>query len=328
MQQAIYVLTSLAPAAGLFVLALLVRHPRFRFLKLAPILQTNLLLFNLIFLPYLFIRHMEVFQPARLYTDPALGLLEAWSLQKFLKLAWLYSLLDIASRLLQAGWFSRFRKIFGIASLILAALFLAGLGLYYQTGRTIGMRLLIETVDSSYQVIGLFTAICLSFLPRRWKLSPQRTVILSFGQYNLGIRSVSAFSWLLPWTGIPAALEISSLISAFIGIFYNLFFGYWALQYTRVFYEERKQAVLSEGKLEAFATSHGLSRRELEVLRLLADGKSNKEIAGQLCISLATVKDHIYNMFQKTGGKNRTDMVQKALQYTVEAAGATPPSEE
>lgn len=48
-----------------------------------------------------------------------------------------------------------------------------------------------------------------------------------------------------------------------------------------------------------------LSRRELEVLRLAADGLSNKEIGVQLCITEGTVKNHVHNALAKLGMENR-----------------------
>lgn len=55
-----------------------------------------------------------------------------------------------------------------------------------------------------------------------------------------------------------------------------------------------------------------LSDREREVLRLLADGLSNKEIAARLIISLATVKTHIANIYQKLDAASRTQAVARA----------------
>jgi DNA-binding CsgD family transcriptional regulator/pimeloyl-ACP methyl ester carboxylesterase len=53
------------------------------------------------------------------------------------------------------------------------------------------------------------------------------------------------------------------------------------------------------------ASQSVLSEREVEVLRLLAAGKSNQEIAEQLVLSLHTVRRHVANIFDKTGVANR-----------------------
>jgi len=55
-----------------------------------------------------------------------------------------------------------------------------------------------------------------------------------------------------------------------------------------------------------------LSKRELEILGLLAQGHSNQEIAAKLFVSLSTVKTHIQNLFEKLDVKRRTQAVEKA----------------
>jgi DNA-binding CsgD family transcriptional regulator len=61
--------------------------------------------------------------------------------------------------------------------------------------------------------------------------------------------------------------------------------------------------------------SHGLSARELEVLRLVASGKSNREIAGSLVISEHTVARHMQNIFTKLGVTSRTAAVAFAFEH-------------
>jgi DNA-binding NarL/FixJ family response regulator len=51
----------------------------------------------------------------------------------------------------------------------------------------------------------------------------------------------------------------------------------------------------------------GLSQREVEVLRCIAAGKSNREIAKTLCISSNTVANHVRNILTKTSTANRTE---------------------
>jgi len=51
-----------------------------------------------------------------------------------------------------------------------------------------------------------------------------------------------------------------------------------------------------------------ITKREMEVIELICQGKTNKEIADLLFISIETVKDHNYKIFQKTGVKNRIQL--------------------
>ncbi|MBI4310719.1 MAG: response regulator transcription factor [Chloroflexi bacterium] len=62
---------------------------------------------------------------------------------------------------------------------------------------------------------------------------------------------------------------------------------------------------------------YGLSEREVEVLRLMAKGASNKEISASLSISASTVKNHISNIFGKLGVNDRTQAVALALQKEI-----------
>jgi len=56
-----------------------------------------------------------------------------------------------------------------------------------------------------------------------------------------------------------------------------------------------------------------LNQRELEILRLIAKGMSNKEIAGELIISERTVQTHLVNIFRKWGVNSRTQAVLNGL---------------
>ena len=57
-----------------------------------------------------------------------------------------------------------------------------------------------------------------------------------------------------------------------------------------------------------------LSQRELEVLRLVAEGLSNREIAERLVVAIGTVKVHIHNICGKLGVQNRTQAILRARQ--------------
>jgi len=69
--------------------------------------------------------------------------------------------------------------------------------------------------------------------------------------------------------------------------------------------------------MEAFAASASndaplLSGREREILTMIADGATNREIAGILFLSPHTVKEHTSTLYRKLGARNRADAVQRA----------------
>ncbi len=60
-----------------------------------------------------------------------------------------------------------------------------------------------------------------------------------------------------------------------------------------------------------------LSERELEVLRLLADGQSNAEIARALVVTVGTAKWHVHHLLGKLGAANRTQAVARARELNL-----------
>ena len=65
-----------------------------------------------------------------------------------------------------------------------------------------------------------------------------------------------------------------------------------------------------------------LSSREIEVLALVAKGANNREVAGQLFISEATVKTHLLHIYSKLGVADRTAAVTTALERGILRLGA------
>ena len=80
----------------------------------------------------------------------------------------------------------------------------------------------------------------------------------------------------------------------------------------------------------------GLSERELEIVERVAQGLTNQEIATTLMISKRTVDNHVSNVFNKTGAKNRVALLNWAMDHgkicrdgfnccALPAAGSEPP---
>jgi DNA-binding CsgD family transcriptional regulator len=62
-------------------------------------------------------------------------------------------------------------------------------------------------------------------------------------------------------------------------------------------------------------TPASLSDREMQIIELVAAGLTNEKIADDLEISKRTVDNHISNILDKTGAKNRVELVRWALQW-------------
>jgi NarL family two-component system response regulator LiaR len=79
----------------------------------------------------------------------------------------------------------------------------------------------------------------------------------------------------------------------------------------KVLVEGGEPFVANEGKREDL----GITPRELEILKLIAVGLSNREIAGKLYVSENTVKTHCSRTFEKLGAKRRTQAVQLGKEF-------------
>ncbi|MEZ4933298.1 MAG: LuxR C-terminal-related transcriptional regulator [Saprospiraceae bacterium] len=82
-----------------------------------------------------------------------------------------------------------------------------------------------------------------------------------------------------------------------------------------IFFKEVDTTPLTkEFDVDGILEKYNISKREHEVLILIAKGLSNKEIASTLFLSTNTIKTHSSNLFAKLDVKRRTQAVQKALE--------------
>lgn len=97
----------------------------------------------------------------------------------------------------------------------------------------------------------------------------------------------------------------------------NIAFIYFGIKYFDKFIdalnvEQRqyvKEHISEERDMENFFNKYKITNREKEVILLLAKGYSYNKISEELVISLTTTRTHVYNIYQKTGAKNKVELV-------------------
>ncbi|MDH4473013.1 MAG: LuxR C-terminal-related transcriptional regulator [Fluviicola sp.] len=130
--------------------------------------------------------------------------------------------------------------------------------------------------------------------------------------------SLAAMLVLLRWLELRF-LIFDNAIEVYIGAIALLFtgLGVWlALKLTKpkTVIVERQVFVATNADFqlnETVLTELGISKRELEVLELMALGCSNQEIANRLFVSLNTVKTHSSRLFEKLEVNRRTQAIEK-----------------
>jgi len=101
----------------------------------------------------------------------------------------------------------------------------------------------------------------------------------------------------------------------FLVFLMNVFISIWL-----VFYSSKLKGfkILKTGKakikIDDLISKYNISKREIEVIELICEGYSNKEIADELFISIETVKDHNSRIYLKTQVKNRTQLAKLFLE--------------
>ncbi len=153
---------------------------------------------------------------------------------------------------------------------------------------------------------------------RRWELAP---LGLLFGR--LGDASGTALCKLFADSRIALVALTAALFMVAVFLFFRLI---------QLIYEPAATRQKSEREVfEGFAMQHDLSVREQEVLRLVLARHSNGEIAEALFVSASTVKFHVHNLLQKTGCKNRSELLRRyavALYPHMEGGGLPPAAQE
>ena len=118
---------------------------------------------------------------------------------------------------------------------------------------------------------------------------------------------LTKYSWAT--YGIQNELLVAAFAVAFLA------FGIFVSRY--LFSKKEKNTLQKPIANENLLKEYAISKREYEVLKAMARGDSNREIADALYISESTVKTHVSNILIKLDSKRRTQAIQKAKEINL-----------
>lgn len=269
--------------------------------QLSKYVRLSMLYFNLLLVFGLAINYLDAAENL----DPKvfhLSLFALLTLMTLFKFGFVHSLLGV-SKWLRQEQFSRAQKrwafvAYFVISLVLVICFIQSL--FQKSDRVLNQVLLGIEVFVFVAILMIGIQLLLAE-----KSDYRKNAANYFAGINLLVFVLVSLGSLVPFFTSSSFLTV---YRAGILLLYNSLLVAWSQIYLPVLV--KKLSTKNRHKdLELFGRMYGISKRELEVLELICQGKTNQEIADALFISIQTVKDHNYRIFKKVGVSNRTQLV-------------------
>jgi DNA-binding CsgD family transcriptional regulator len=224
-----------------------------------------------------------------------------------------YSLVQVVVRLRDRDDFKAINRAFIVAAILCAAGYAAG---FVQFWIQASLEWLKRTsVILVFAVLIVTLGVLLDLVIRRQTaLDPnRRKVVRAFGFLLLACFVPYAVAVLLPGFApytvaviLPESYDFH--VAMLTQLLLNLAPIIWIHSFFNPYYE-RLSVANNAGVLDILVRDHKISKREREIMELILQGKSNKQIQELLFISLHTVKNHIYNLYQKLNIKSRNQLM-------------------
>lgn len=159
-----------------------------------------------------------------------------------------------------------------------------------------------------YSVLILSFLVSMYFVARMLLLSAkERTGARAAMSIPLGAFYLGAYAAMIIVSAAPVPGQ--ALIVSLIMVLFNLFPFFWLKRYLPGFHAASTAPALREGAMDGIFDKYGFTPREREITGLILQGRSNKEIEAELFISVNTVKNHLYKLYQKLGINSRGQLV-------------------
>lgn len=251
---------------------------------------THILLFNLLILAGLVYRFIQ--PQGALLVPLALVLMAA------LKLGWLYAFVVTSRLLVRPALRPGFIRTLSRTALVVLVSYVSLVGLAWFGS----LRTLLQAALIALEILVLGAAALASAMvtveARRTPKGRRKKSLAVFGAFHLVLLLVVVATMVFSWLRPGPQESMQTLVNSGFLLLFNLFPAFWI---------QRFQPATGGMVSDRFNTL-GITVREKQIVQLIQAGRTNQEIADELFISIATVKDHNNNLFRKCGVRNRVEL--------------------
>lgn len=235
-------------------------------------------------------------RPVLLFLFPALLIVE-FSLT--------YTLVQVVARLQGFEDLKAVNRAFAVAAMLFAAGYLVGL-VHHQSTGSIDWLVGTTSILVLIVMVTIIGTLCGTAIRRHTTLDPGR-------RKAVRVFAVLMLLGYLPYVALSWLREPYQLYGSVVNQLWLNFVPILWIQYFFLPYYTRRSTDDEDAVLDSLVRKHNISKREREIMELIVEGKSNKEIEEQLFISVNTVKNHIYHLYQKLGIKSRSQLMHLVL---------------
>ncbi|HOI29523.1 MAG TPA: helix-turn-helix transcriptional regulator [Melioribacteraceae bacterium] len=213
----------------------------------------------------------------------------------------LFLITDVIHRLIKKEVNKFIKYSFGLIVILWILFYSAGTYSFFENGNKRFLLDLFSATNKTVTVIFLCLSIYLLAESKR-QVDGKSNPVFKFGILFFSFAFIDTITIFLPGEG-------GHLISVLNGFYLNLVFLVCLKRFLILYSGDKSNTGIITRSSEEIFNRYNISLREKEVIEMIINGKSNKEIEEQLFISGHTVKNHIYNIFQKTGVKSRSQLI-------------------
>ena len=195
------------------------------------------------------------------------------------------------------------KTFFYVASILMTFSFGVGVTLFLQNNNASWLITTKNFINIGLVLVFVISAIFMLFEGVKTKDKETRKIINVFAYFYLSVSFGILFCILFDFT-LEIALTLGLLLCM------NLFPFIWFKYFISESVHKGFSVFCHPSVLNRVSEEFNISNREKEILELLIKGNSNKQIGRDLFISSHTVKNHIYNLYQKLGIKSRGQLMQ------------------